>query len=192
MATKGKKHSGTPRSGVKQKSRYTDAQKKGKSQVSEPSVSAYVDAKRDLLSQPPKNRSTATSLEGKFENMGGLADIVQKALKGVGVKTFYSFAYAADISDKHLAEILHISPRTLSNYRAQNKRLEPVKGEHLLKLISLYKKGEEVFGILHEFASWLSKPGTGSKNTMQSLLFTPGGVDLVSQELDRIAYGYAY
>jgi len=133
----------------------------------------------------------ATSLEGKFENVVGLPNIVDSAMKGVSVEVFYNFANTIDIPDKYLAAILNTTARTLSNYKDQNKPLEPVKGEHLLKLIALFKKGEEVFGTLSEFHSWLSKTKMGSQKVPLELLITPGGVELISLELDRIAWGYA-
>ncbi|HVI47516.1 MAG TPA: antitoxin Xre-like helix-turn-helix domain-containing protein [Chitinophaga sp.] len=134
----------------------------------------------------------AGSLEGKFDYITGLSSIVNKAMKGVDVQIFYTFANTIDIPDRYLAEILNTTARTLSNYKEQGKTLEPVKGEHLLKLIGLFKKGERIFSTLSEFQHWLSKPRMGSVKAPVELLVTPGGIDLVSQELDRIAYGYAF
>jgi putative toxin-antitoxin system antitoxin component (TIGR02293 family) len=131
------------------------------------------------------------SLEGKFENLDDLSNLVQLAMKGVKPKVFYHFANITGIPDKYLAELINISPKTLSNYKERNKSLEPVKGEHLLKLIKLFKKGEAILGTLDEFQAWLFKPGLHAEKPLFDWLFTPGGVDLVSQELDRIAYGYA-
>jgi putative toxin-antitoxin system antitoxin component (TIGR02293 family) len=135
---------------------------------------------------PEKN----ASLTGKFEDIDGLSNIVRVAIKGVDTKVFYAFASSAAIPDKYLAELINTSPRTLSNYKEQHKPLEPVKGEHLLRLIALFKKGEEVFGTLREFQGWLTKPKMKADKAPIDWLITPGGVDLVSQELDRIAYGY--
>jgi putative toxin-antitoxin system antitoxin component (TIGR02293 family) len=131
------------------------------------------------------------SLEGKFEDIEGLPNIVKKALKGVSPEIFYSFATLIDMPDRYLAAMINTSARTLSNYKEQKKNLEPVKGEHLLKLIALFKKGEEIFGTLYEFHGWLFKPQLHATEVPIDWLVTPGGVDLVSQELDRVAYGYA-
>lgn len=62
--------------------------------------------------------------------------------------------------------------------------------EHLLKLIALFKKGIEVFGTLHAFQEWLITPKAKTDKAPIDQLIPPGGMDLVSQELDRIAYGY--
>lgn len=138
-----------------------------------------------------KNEKNET-LEGKFEPITNkLANIVTEAFKGVKTEIFYSFAHTVDMPDKVLADIINTSVKTISNYDEQKKPLEPVKGEHLLKLIALFKKGEEVFGNLTEFRGWLSKPQYGSDIVPLDWLITPGGIDLISNELDRIAHGYS-
>ena len=68
--------------------------------------------------------------------------------------------------------------------------MEPNYSEHLLKLINLFEKGEEVFGNITEFKYWLGKPFWNSSEIPFNWLNTPGGVDLVSDELDRLAEGY--
>ncbi|RAI98693.1 uncharacterized protein DUF2384 [Chitinophaga skermanii] len=133
----------------------------------------------------------ATSLEGKFEKyIAQPRTIVSMALKGVKTDVFYAFARIIDVPDKLLADLINTSSKTISNYRETNKALEPVKGEHLLKLIALFRKGEEVLGNLNEFHGWLTKPQAGQIVPI-AYLVTPGGIDLVAEELDRITHGYA-
>jgi putative toxin-antitoxin system antitoxin component (TIGR02293 family) len=116
--------------------------------------------------------------------------VAYSARKGVKTSIFYSFAEAANMPEKNLAGLIHLHQRTIQNYKDQNKSLDPVESEHLLKLIGLYMKGEETFGSVDEFNSWLAKPFWNSKEKPLEWLTTPGGVDLVSDELDRIAQGY--
>ena len=92
--------------------------------------------------------------------------------------------------EKMLASIINLSARTISNYSEQHKMLEPVNSEHLLKLISLYDAGETIFGSIDEFNYWLRKPLWNSKETPLDWITTPGGVDLVSDELANLAEGY--
>lgn len=133
----------------------------------------------------------ATSLNGKFEGYTDrLPNIVAKAREGVKTDIFYNFAELLDMPDKFLAELINLSARTLTNYRDQGKTLDPVQGEHLLKLISLFKKGEEILGNLNELRQWLNKPNFKGQKYIDWLI-TPGGVDLVSEELDRLAEGYS-
>lgn len=192
MTTAKKKAPKSPNSGEKERSSIVKHKTKGgKMEAVAPKVAKVKAIPTTEITGVNWGGGKATSLEGKFEHVNGLSNIVDIAMKGVNVQVFYSFANSIDIPDKYLAEILNTTARTLSNYKEQNKPLEPVKGEHLLKLIALFKKGEEIFGTLIEFRNWLSKPKTGADKVPLELLITPGGVELISLELDRIAWGYA-
>ncbi len=94
------------------------------------------------------------------------------------------------MSEKNLATIINLSARTINNYNEQKKVLEPVYSEHLLKLIALYDKGEEIFRNVEEFSYWLNKPLWNSKETPMDWIITPGGVDMLMEELDKLAQGY--
>ncbi|HWD87149.1 MAG TPA: antitoxin Xre-like helix-turn-helix domain-containing protein [Mucilaginibacter sp.] len=122
--------------------------------------------------------------------IGNNAQIFKTAKSGVNTTVFYDFADTIKMHNKSLAAILHLSPRTISNYRQNQQALEPVQGEHLLKLIALYDKGVELFGSIDEFNYWLDKPFWNETEKPMDWLVTPGGVDLVMQELDRLGYGY--
>ncbi|HSU29109.1 MAG TPA: antitoxin Xre-like helix-turn-helix domain-containing protein [Chitinophagaceae bacterium] len=130
-------------------------------------------------------RKKFASLELKDE-----LSIVYAARKGVLPRIFYSFAEIIKVSEKNLAALLHMHPRTISNYKEQQKHLNPVESEHLLKLIYLYANGEEIFGSIDEFNQWLEKPRWNNQETPMDWLNTPGGVDLVSEEVNRLAHGY--
>jgi putative toxin-antitoxin system antitoxin component (TIGR02293 family) len=118
------------------------------------------------------------------------AQIFNYARKGVAASVFYSFAEAIKVSNTALAALLHLSSRTLSNYEQTSKSLDPVQGEHLLKLIALYDKGIELFGSIDEFKYWLNKPFWNADEKPADWLITPGGIDLVAKELDQLGYGY--
>lgn len=67
-----------------------------------------------------------------------------------------------------------------------------LKGELLLKLSRLFKLGEDVFGSTDEFRAWLHLPAGEFKGILPIfLLSTSTGVDLVEEQLERIAQGYA-
>lgn len=112
------------------------------------------------------------------------------ARKGVRTKVFYDFAEIIEMSEKNLASLINLSARTISNYKEKKKPLEPMYSEHLLKLIALYEKGEEIFGSIDEFNYWLRKPFWGSNEKPIDWLVTSGGVDLVAEEIDKLAQGY--
>jgi len=118
------------------------------------------------------------------------AQIFKHAKTGVDTSLFYAFAENIKMDNKSLASILHLSARTISNYHQNNQTLAPVQSEHLLKLIALYDKGSELFGSVDEFNYWLNKPFWNTTDKPGDWLITPGGVDLINQELDHISLGY--
>ena len=92
--------------------------------------------------------------------------------------------------EKTLASVINLSPRTISNYRDQNKDLDANYSEHLLKLINLYHLGQEIFGSVEDFSLWLQRPFYNSEEKPMDFLNTPGGVDLIATEVEKIAQGY--
>lgn len=84
----------------------------------------------------------------------------------------------------------NLSSRTISNYKESKKNLDPLYGEHLLKMIALYEKGEQILGNVDEFNYWLRKPFWNSNETPSDWLGTGGGVDFLTEELDKLAQGY--
>ena len=86
--------------------------------------------------------------------------------------------------------ILNISSKTLDRYRKAEKRLTPSASQLMLKLFTLYRKGEEIFGNLEEFQKWIEEPAYGLGSKIPKTLFqTPAGIDLIMDELVRIEYG---
>ncbi|MCF0071183.1 MbcA/ParS/Xre antitoxin family protein [Dyadobacter sp. CY261] len=132
------------------------------------------------------------ALKSKFKDidMDSNFAIVRSARKGLNTKVFYDFAGAIKMPEKRLAAIMNVSARTISNYKDAQKTLEPLYGEHLLKLIALFKKGEELLGSIDEFNYWLQKPFWNSAERPAEWLTTGGGVDFLSEELDKLAEGY--
>ncbi|MEO7834224.1 MAG: antitoxin Xre-like helix-turn-helix domain-containing protein [Ginsengibacter sp.] len=123
-------------------------------------------------------------------DLSNLNAIVSIAQKGIKPKVFYDFSEAIKMPIKNLASVLNLSARTISNYDQQEKLLDPIYSEHLLKLISLYEKGEQLFGNIDEFNYWLKKPLWNKKSIPFDLIATSGGVDLVTEKLNQLAEGY--
>ena len=137
---------------------------------------------------PPGN-----SVKTKFKLYTGKNNysLVANARKGVKTNLFYDLAMLIKMSEKTLAQIIHISPRTISNYKENKKSLDPVQSEHLLKLITLYQKGEEIFGNVDEFNYWLQKPFWNEKERPADWLVTPGELILLWMSWIKLAYGDA-
>ena len=116
--------------------------------------------------------------------------LVKKAREGIDTKIFYSLAEQIKMPEKTLASVINLSPRTISNYREQNKDLDANYSEHLLKIINLYHLGQEIFGSLDEFTFWLQRPFYNSTEKPMDLMKTVGGVNIIAQEVEKLAQGY--
>jgi len=116
--------------------------------------------------------------------------LVKKAKAGINTDVFYTFAESIKMPEKVLASVLNLSPRTISNYRDQQKDLDANYSEHLLKLITLFEKGKEYLGNIDEFNIWLEKPFWNSVEKPSDFLNTSGGADLLIDRLERMAQGY--
>jgi putative toxin-antitoxin system antitoxin component (TIGR02293 family) len=123
-------------------------------------------------------------------DLSNLNSLVSIARKGLRAKVFYDFAETINMPEKKLAAVINISSRTISNYKNEEKLLDPIYSEHLLKLINLFDKGEETFGNIDEFNYWLKKPFWNEKTAPNDLLNTVGGVDLIAEQLEKLAQGY--
>lgn len=116
--------------------------------------------------------------------------LVLKAHEGLNAGTLDNFAVLSGLGRDILSAFLNISPKTLSRYKRARKKLNSENSEQVLKWISMYKKGIEMFGSIRSFNTWLRKPSYGLGNYKPiSLMGTSTGVDLLIDELLRIEYG---
>jgi putative toxin-antitoxin system antitoxin component (TIGR02293 family) len=136
--------------------------------------------------------SNKNSIRNKFKDLNIMSNhaLVFSARKGLKTRVFYDFADTIQMPEKNLASLINLSARTISNYKEKRKSLEPLYSEHLLKLIVLFEKGEEIFGNLDEFNYWLKKPFWNSVQKPIDWIVTSGGVDLVMEEIDKLSQGY--
>lgn len=116
--------------------------------------------------------------------------LLQQAKKGLKPKAVFEFIGLSGLSTQVVEIALNKNMKTFQNYRDKNTLLDAPTSEKLLKLFALYRKGTEVFGSVQAFTEWLSKPAFGIGNTVpQSIIDTNTGIDLIKEELVRIAYG---
>jgi putative toxin-antitoxin system antitoxin component (TIGR02293 family) len=116
--------------------------------------------------------------------------LVMAARQGISAATAIAVASLLHLHPEQLADILNITSKTLRTYRQEQKTLNPAHSEQTLKLLALHLRGQQVFGDGDAFARWLEKPAYGLDDQVPlTLLETSGGIDLVLEELDRIAYG---
>ncbi|AIZ65154.1 hypothetical protein PK28_10005 [Hymenobacter sp. DG25B] len=112
------------------------------------------------------------------------------ARKGIPAATAFEVAEALHLQPSQLEAIYDLSTKTLRSYLQDKKLLNAASSEKTLKIIALYNLGVEVFGEADAFLRWLGKPAHGLDGEVPlRLLETSGGIDLVEEELSRIAYG---
>ena len=141
------------------------------------------------VEEPMSAYGVRTSIFSRFSIQDDYK-LLKKAREGIKTDVFYSLADAIKMPEKNLATLINLSPRTISNYRDQEKDLDPIYSEHLLKLINLYNLGKEIFGSLEEFTLWMNRPFWNSDDRPIDFISTSGGVDLVYEEIEKLAQGY--
>lgn len=160
--------------------------------VSEPGLAYGVMPSSALKSTSSSRvRSKASPALSSFAvKAGDNLAVVLKASAGVPSLLFFQLADKAAVSKEQLAEKLHLSLKTLTRYRSTASLLDRPTGEHLVRIITLYEKGYEVFGAVSSFNSWMHKPAFGLGGQVPfELIQTPGGTELVTEEVIRIEYG---
>ena len=117
-------------------------------------------------------------------------NMVNRAQSGVPVSAFFDLLHVSGLTKEELSGLLNLSFKTIQRYEKEGKKLNALNSEQLLKMITLYQKAEEVFGSLASFNQWLRKPAAGLGGQVPlPFMQTPGGIDLIREELLRIEYG---
>ena len=116
--------------------------------------------------------------------------MAQNAQAGLKVSAFFDLTAISGLTNQELSSILDLSFKTVQRYQKEEKAFNALNSEQLLKLIALYQKADDVFGDIASFDRWLRKPAAGlGKNMPFTFLQTPGGIDLIQDELYRIEFG---
>ncbi len=139
---------------------------------------------------PPLMKEPAAIYSSYGHDIDTTMTIAIKAAEGLKAQALNDFERISGLSKQMVAKFLHVTSRSLSRYIEDDRKLDASKSEAILKLIALYKKGTDVLGSKDEFNSWLAKPAFGLRNMVPfQLMETSSGIDLIDEELDRIAYG---
>ncbi len=116
-------------------------------------------------------------------------DLVELAEKGVSKSSLNNLIRYLAISQKQMATLLGITPRTIQNRRPRDLFKTEVS-EHILQIAEVVATGNEVFKDPEKFRIWLNIPNIAlGRRTPVSLLNTKYGVELVIDVLGRIAHG---
>jgi uncharacterized protein (DUF2384 family) len=96
-----------------------------------------------------------------------------------------------NLTEETLAYWLSITPKTIRSYRKnQDLKLKANTKEQIVMLLLLYNHGQEVFGDVKTFESWLSAPNISLGGVApQQFLNTVNGIRLVDNKLTALAFG---
>ncbi|MCR8561307.1 DUF2384 domain-containing protein [Mucilaginibacter sp. BJC16-A38] len=116
-------------------------------------------------------------------------DLINIARKGFSKRTLLALAKKISLNIQELANILHISERTLQRYD-DDDLIKTEYAEKAVELARLYTRGEEVFGSIDKFKLWVKAPSLiFNGEAPVTILDTSAGFDLVFKELGRIEHG---
>jgi len=116
-------------------------------------------------------------------------DLIALSRQGITKTQLTKLRQFTGLDTDELAAYLHITSRTLQNYRGA-KLLKPNISERALSIARLYAKGFDVFGDRDNFISWMDTPNVvlgGPKP--KALLDTVFGIQMLMDELIRIEHG---
>ncbi len=125
-----------------------------------------------------------------FNIMGASSfDMLTLSRQGLPKSGLMALAKKISLTLQEFANIMHISERTLQRYD-DDAIIKVEYAEKAVELARLYTRGEEVFGSLDKFKTWMKSPVHVFKGeTPVSLLDTSIGFDMVFKELGRIEHG---
>ncbi len=116
-------------------------------------------------------------------------DLLELTRRGIPKKAMLAFLKKVSLTIQELAAIMHINERTFQRFD-EDTLVKTEYTEKAIELAKLYTRGEEVFGSLEKFKTWMKTPSHVFKdNTPLSLLDSSIGFGLVFTELGRIQHG---
>lgn len=93
-------------------------------------------------------------------------------------------------NNTELSEILGVTPKTFNTYAKDSSKIKIDTKEHILLLLSLMKKGSEVFEGQKEFNEWLHVPNVffDGREPVE-FLNTISGIKFIDSRLTGMGYG---
>jgi putative toxin-antitoxin system antitoxin component (TIGR02293 family) len=135
------------------------------------------------LSQKKLYKMYQTHIDGEQQNIVSEPQVMYAT-------SFNDMVKVADYDKDFAAGLLDLSYKTVSRYQKEKKTFSPLQSEYIIKTITLFHKGEEVFGTTESFKRWLDKPAFGLGNIIpRNIITTVSGINFVMEELNRIERG---
>ena len=124
-----------------------------------------------------------THIEGEQQNIVSEPHVMYAT-------SFNDMVEVAEYDKDFAAGLLDLSYKTVTRYQKEKKKFSPLQSEYIIKTITLFYKGEEVFGTTESFKRWLDKPAYGLGNKIpRNIITTVSGINFVIDELNRIERG---
>ena len=112
-------------------------------------------------------------------------DIVRKKVKR---STLVKLMKETDITLEEMAEIMDMNKAIITS--VDNKKLDQNQSEKAVLIERLYKRGEEVFESRQLFKQWMNSKVKSLENKKpKEYLDTVYGINLITDEIERLAYG---
>jgi len=116
-------------------------------------------------------------------------DLIALSRHGITKADLTKLRQFTGLDTDELSGYLHITSRTLQNYRGA-KLLKPSISEKALSIARLYAKGFDVFGDRDNFIAWMDTPNVAlGGDRPKVLLDTVFGIYMLMDELIRIEHG---
>ncbi|GAA4105105.1 type II RES/Xre toxin-antitoxin system antitoxin [Mucilaginibacter panaciglaebae] len=137
----------------------------------------------------PNLFATVLSTAARQFNIMGNQELVKLSRQGLPKRGLMALAKKISLTIQEFSNIMHISERTLQRYD-DDAIIKTEYAEKAVELARLYTRGEEVFGSLDKFKTWMKTPlYVFNGEAPVSLLDTSVGFDIVFKELGRIEHG---
>lgn len=116
-------------------------------------------------------------------------DVLHLIKKGISKKALNATIQMMGISLDEMAEILHVSERTLRRFNDDTK-LNTEQSERIMELTKLYYHAEEVLGSLDNVKVWMNTPILAlGQQCPKYFLDTSLGIGMLNDILGRIEHG---
>jgi putative toxin-antitoxin system antitoxin component (TIGR02293 family) len=134
-----------------------------------------------------------------YEMLGGdkrqahsVSDSLNIIRQGLPVGTLDKGMVILGLSKTEYAKIIGVNLRSLQRkMKEPNATLSPTSSEHALMLTDMVKQADEYFGDRDATLRWLNKPSVVfGKETPLSLCDTVTGINLVTEEINKLKYGF--
>ena len=116
-------------------------------------------------------------------------ELIQLSREGVTKASLNRLIQQLDISQKEMANLLHLSPRTIQRMK-ETDRLPAAASGQLIEIAKVLGRAKEILGDTEKAQIWLKSSVTAISGEQPiHLLDTPTGIQWVLDVLGRIEYG---